>query len=44
MIYKNAAGKRATIRFHGPKVLHSKVLKSILRDANLSAQDLERLR
>jgi predicted RNA binding protein YcfA (HicA-like mRNA interferase family) len=27
MIYKNAAGKRATIPFHGAKVLHPKVLK-----------------
>ena len=27
MIYKNAAGKRATVPFHGAKVLHPKVLK-----------------
>jgi predicted RNA binding protein YcfA (HicA-like mRNA interferase family) len=38
MIDKNAAGKRATIPFHGAKVLHPKVLKSILRDAALSAE------
>ena len=43
MIYKNAAGKRATIPFHGPKTLHPKVLKSILRDAELSLDDLEKL-
>ena len=42
-IYKNAAGKRATIPFHASKILHPKVLKSILRDAELSAEDLEKL-
>lgn len=44
MIYKNAAGKRATVPFHGPKTLHPKILKSILRDAGLSPEDLEKLR
>jgi predicted RNA binding protein YcfA (HicA-like mRNA interferase family) len=43
MIYKNATGKRATVPSHGAKVLHPKVLKSILRDANVSAEDLEKL-
>ena len=43
MIYKNAAGKRATIPFHGSKILHPKVLKSILRDADLSLEALEKL-
>jgi predicted RNA binding protein YcfA (HicA-like mRNA interferase family) len=42
-IYKNTAGKRATIPVHGSKILHPKVLKSILRDAELSAADLQRL-
>jgi len=37
MIYKNASGKRATVPYH------PKVLKSILRDAELSAEDLEKL-
>ena len=41
MIYKNAAGKRVTVPFHGSRVLHPKVLKSILRDAELSAEKLE---
>jgi predicted RNA binding protein YcfA (HicA-like mRNA interferase family) len=40
MIYKNAAGKRATVPFHAGKVLHPKVLKSILRDADLSLEKL----
>ena len=43
MIYKNAAGKRATVPFHASKILHPKVLKSILRDADISAEDLEEL-
>jgi len=42
-IYKNAAGNRATIPFHAAKILHPKVLKSILHDAELSAEDLEKL-
>jgi predicted RNA binding protein YcfA (HicA-like mRNA interferase family) len=42
-IYRNAGGKRATIPFHASKILHPKVLKSILRDADLSAEDLEKL-
>ncbi len=43
MIYKNAEGRRATVPFHAAKVLHPKVLKSIMRDAGLSAEDLEKL-
>ena len=42
-IYRNAAGRRATIPFHPTKILHPKVLKSILRDADLSVEDLEKL-
>jgi predicted RNA binding protein YcfA (HicA-like mRNA interferase family) len=43
MIFKNASGKRATVPFHSAKTLHPKVLKSILRDADLSIEDLEKL-
>ena len=43
MIYKNAAGKRVTVPFHGAKILHPKVLKSILRDASITPEDLEKL-
>ncbi len=43
MIYKNAVGKRVTVPFHGSKILHPKVLKSILRDAGIDSQDLEAL-
>ena len=40
MIYKNAAGKRVTVPFHASKILHPKLLKSILRDADLSIEKL----
>jgi len=39
-IYKNAEGKRVTIPFHGSTILHPKVLKSILRDAEISIEEL----
>jgi predicted RNA binding protein YcfA (HicA-like mRNA interferase family) len=42
-IYRNASGRRATLPFHGAKTLHPKVLKSIMRDADLTVEDLERL-
>ena len=38
-IYKNAEGRRATIPFHSGKVLHPKILKSILRDADLTVEE-----
>jgi predicted RNA binding protein YcfA (HicA-like mRNA interferase family) len=43
IIYKNAEGKRATVPFHSAKILHPKVLKSILRDAGLNAEELSKL-
>ena len=43
MIYKNSAGKRATIPYHASKILHPKVLKSILRDADISVERLNDL-
>jgi len=43
MIYKNAAGKRVTVPYHAAKILHPKLLKSILRDADLSVAKLEEL-
>jgi predicted RNA binding protein YcfA (HicA-like mRNA interferase family) len=44
MIFKNAEGKRATIPFHSGKELHPKILKSILRDANLTVEEFLELR
>ena len=43
MIYKNAAGKRVTVPFHASKILHPKILRNILRDAELSVGKLESL-
>ena len=43
MIFKNSVGKRATFPFHTSKTLHPKVLKSVLRDAELSSENLEKL-
>jgi predicted RNA binding protein YcfA (HicA-like mRNA interferase family) len=42
-IYKNKNGKRVTVPFHGNKILHPKVLKSILRDADLDEEKLKEL-
>jgi predicted RNA binding protein YcfA (HicA-like mRNA interferase family) len=43
LIYRNTEGKRATVPFHSSKILHPKVLKSILRDADISLEDLDEL-
>lgn len=43
IIYKNAEGKRATVPYHAAKILHPKVLKSILRDAGITSEDLAKL-
>ncbi|MEX2033019.1 MAG: type II toxin-antitoxin system HicA family toxin [Candidatus Colwellbacteria bacterium] len=42
-MYKNKQGKRVTIPFHGSKILHPKVLKSILVDADISPEELVKL-
>lgn len=39
-IYRNAEGKRATVPFHAGKILHPKILKSIVRDAEISVDEL----
>jgi predicted RNA binding protein YcfA (HicA-like mRNA interferase family) len=38
-IYINEAGDRATVPFHAGKILHPKVLKSILNDAGLTIEE-----
>ena len=43
MIYRNSAGKRVTIPFHAAKIRHPELLKSILRDAEISVEKLESL-
>jgi predicted RNA binding protein YcfA (HicA-like mRNA interferase family) len=42
-IYKNEAGKRVTVPYHSGKILHPKVLKSILRDADLTVEQFQQL-
>ncbi len=42
-IYKNIFGKRATVPCHAGIILHPKILKSILRDADVSMEKLKEL-
>ncbi len=42
-IYKNNEGKRVTISYHPGKILHPKVLKSILKDADLAVEKFKKL-
>ncbi|MBN1384502.1 MAG: type II toxin-antitoxin system HicA family toxin [Elusimicrobia bacterium] len=42
-IYKNKRGKRITIPYHRKKVLHPKILKSILIDSGLSIDEFNKL-
>lgn len=39
-IYRNAKGVRVTIPFHGKKILHPRIVKSIFSDAEISQEDL----
>jgi hypothetical protein len=41
--YKNREGKRATVPYHYGKILHPKVLSSIIRDANLTVEKFKEL-
>ena len=38
-IFKNEAGTRITIPYHSGKILHPEILKSILKDADLTADE-----
>ena len=42
-IFKNKAGKRVTVPYHKGKIIHLKVLHSILRDAELSVEKFKEL-
>ena len=42
-IYKNQSGKRVTVPSHSGKILHPKVLKSILKDADINLEKLKEL-
>jgi predicted RNA binding protein YcfA (HicA-like mRNA interferase family) len=43
MIFKNSAGRRVTVPFHAGKILHPKILKSIITDADISPEELQTL-
>ena len=42
-IYRNKEGKRVTVPYHSGKILHPKLLKSILKDADLTVEHLKEL-
>jgi len=42
-IFKNGAGKRVTVPYYTGKIIHLKVLYSILRDAELSVEKFKEL-
>ena len=40
-IFRNLEGKRATVPFHDNKILHPKVLMSIVKDAEIKPEELK---
>jgi predicted RNA binding protein YcfA (HicA-like mRNA interferase family) len=42
-ICRNSEGKRVTAPYHSKKILHPKVLRSILMDADLTVERLKKL-
>jgi predicted RNA binding protein YcfA (HicA-like mRNA interferase family) len=42
-IYKNKEGKRVTVPYHSGKILHPKIFKTILRDADLTIEKFKEL-
>jgi predicted RNA binding protein YcfA (HicA-like mRNA interferase family) len=42
-IYKNNEGKRVTIAYHSGKILHPKIIKSILNDVGISADEFKKI-
>jgi predicted RNA binding protein YcfA (HicA-like mRNA interferase family) len=42
-IFKNLEGRRVTVPFHSGKTLHPKVLKNILKDADLTLDEFKEL-
>ncbi|OGN04544.1 MAG: hypothetical protein A2831_00790 [Candidatus Yanofskybacteria bacterium RIFCSPHIGHO2_01_FULL_44_17] len=39
-IFRNSEGKRTTVPFHDNKILHPKILSSILKDAEIEPEEL----
>jgi len=42
-IYRNEKGKRVTVPYHSGKILHPKLLKSILADAEITVEEFRRM-
>jgi len=42
-IYKNTQGRRVTVPYHSGDILHAKLLKSILNDADLTIEKFKEL-
>ena len=42
-IYKNSEGKRVTVPYRSGKILHPKLLESILKDTDISIGELKQL-
>ncbi len=42
-IYKNNNGQRVTVPYHSGKILHPKILRSILKDADINVEKLKEL-
>jgi len=42
-IYKNNEGKRVTIAYHSGKILHPKIIKSILVDVGISVDEFKKI-
>lgn len=40
MIYRNSEGIRATVPFHGAKIIHPKIIKQILLDLRINIKEL----
>ena len=42
-IYRNDKGKRVTVPYHSGKILHPKLLKSILADAEIDIEEFRNM-
>jgi len=42
-IYRNDKGVRITVPYHSGEILHPKLVKSIIRDADLTVEEFKRL-
>lgn len=43
MIYKNALGKRITTPYHAGKILHPKIVKSIIKDSEINTDEFKKM-